>query len=114
MNSILTALAAVIAPLEAYAEQKLVSIGAAFGAGLAVIAAGFLPAQRDIFSKVIAFWQAKYHAAVAAGSSTVDAIEVATTASLNEFAADEAAEGVQEINAIITLLASSVKNGFAT
>src|ERR1700721_3333437 len=110
MSWVLTALGALITPLENYAEQKLASIGAAFGAGFMVIANGFLPDQRASFSQCLAYWQAKYAAAVAAGSSTLDAIGVASTATLNEFVSDETAEGAKEIRAIITLLESSVTN----
>lgn len=114
MNAVLAALAAIISPAINYAEQKLASIGAAFGAGLAVIALGFTSDQRLIFANVIAFWQAKHAAAVAAGASTIDAIEQATTASLNEFVAEESAEGAKEIQAILTLLESAVKNATST
>jgi len=114
MNSVLAALETIIQPVVNYAEQKLASIGAAILAGLAVILAGFTNDQRAIIANVIAFWQAKYQAAVAAGASTIDAIEQASTASLNEFCNEESQEFSKEASAIITLLESSVKNGFSS
>lgn len=110
MNSFLAALSAVIQPAIQYAEQKLASIGASFAAGLTVIALGFTTDQRSILTNVIAYWQAQYHAAVAAGKSGFGAIEAASLAALNEFASEEAAEGSKEVRAIITLLESSVTN----
>jgi hypothetical protein len=112
MNPVLAALETIIQPAINYAESKLASIGAAFAAGLAVIAVGFTNDQRAIFANVIAFWQAKYKAAAATGISTLDAVEQATTAALNEFCSEEGAEGTKEIQAILTLLESSVKNAF--
>lgn len=114
MSSILIALQALIAPLENYAAQKLASIGASFVAGMSVIFSGFTTDQRSIFAQCLAFWQAKYAAAIASGSSELDAIGVASTATLNEFASDEAAEGSKELRAIVTLLESSVTNSLAT
>lgn len=114
MNSILAALGAAIQPAINYAAQKLASVGAAFGAGLMIIALGFTTDQRGIFTNCIAFWQAHYHANVAAGQTPLAAIESATTATLNEFASEEAAEGSKEIRAIITLLESSVTNSLAS
>ena len=111
MNSVLAALATLIAPALNYAEQKLESIGAAVAAGFAVIIAGFGNDQRSIMANVIAFWQAKYHAAIAvAGTTVISAAEQATTASLNEFCAEEGAEFNKEKLAVLTLLESSVKN----
>src|SRR5215467_4027232 len=109
MNAVLAALQVIITPVINYAEQKLASIGAALAAGLAVIANGFANDQRAILANVIAFWQAHYHANVAAGQDFVNAVENATTASLNEFCKEEGAEFTKEIQAILTLLESSVK-----
>lgn len=114
MNTILTALGAIIAPLITYAEQKLESVGASFLAGMAVILAGFTSDQRAIFAQAIAFWQAKYHALVAAGTSPLDAVEQATTATLNEFITVEEQEGQKELRAVIALLESSVKTNIPT
>lgn len=114
MNAILTALQSIIAPLEAYAEQKLISIGAAFVSGFTVILNGFGNDQRAIGANVIAFWQAKYNSAITAGASELDSIEQATTAAFNEFCSEEGKEFSKESDAIITLLASSVKNGISS
>jgi len=108
MSSFLAALGAIIQPLENYAEQKLASVGAALLAGLGVIFNGFRNDQRVIFTNITAFWQAKYHAA-AANSNPLEAAEQATTATLNEFCSEEAAEFTKEKAAFITLFASSVK-----
>lgn len=109
MNAILAALGTIIQPLLNYAEQKLASVGAAFVAGFGIILNGFSNDQRVIGANVIAFWQAKYHAAVEAGSSSFVAAEEASTAALNEFFSEEAAEFRKEGMAVITLLESSVK-----
>lgn len=114
MNPFLAALGTIIQPAIVYAEQKLASIGAAFLGGLAVIGNAFTNDQRAEGSKLMAFWQAHYHANVAAGDNEITAIEKATTASLNEFCNDEAAEFTKIGSAIITLLETSVKNGLAT
>lgn len=114
MNSVLVALAAIIQPAIVYAEQKLQSIGAAFGAGLGVIALGFTSDQRQIGANIIAFWQAKYHAAIAAGASPLEAAEQASTASLSEFCSEEGGEFQKEGAALITLLESSVKTGISS
>lgn len=108
--NILAALEAVIEPAINYAEKEIASIGAAFASGLSIIAQGFLPAQRVVLTNVIAFWQAHYKANIAAGQDFINAVENASTAALNEFAGEEAAEGRKEIMAILTLLESSVKS----
>lgn len=110
MNAILAALGTVVAPAIDYLGSKLASVGAAFLAGLAVIGAGFSNDQRIIFTNCMAFWQAQYHAHVAAGQSAVEAIELASTATLNEFVKEETAEGSAELRAVITLLSASVRN----
>lgn len=108
MNSFFAALMALVQPSLTAIEGKLASVGATFGAGLMAIALGFTSDQRTIFTNVIAFWQAKYHAAIAvAGTSVLDAIETASTAALGEFIKEEGAEGNQEIQSIITLLRSA-------
>ena len=109
MNGFLAALGALIRPEIDYAEQKLASVGAALAAGIAVIFNGFANDQRAIFANLTAFWQAKYHAAIAAGAVGVDAIEQASTATLQEFCAEEAAEFQKEKRAFITLLEASAK-----
>lgn len=114
MNAVLTALGAIIAPLLNYAEQKFESIGASFLAGMSVILAGFTSDQRAIFAQAIAFWQARYHAEIAAGSTPLSAIENASTATLNEFIKDEETEGQKELRAVIALLESSVKSNLST
>lgn len=114
MNSFFAALMAIIQPSLTAIEGKLASVGATFGAGLMAIALGFTSAQRTIFTNVISFWQAKYHAAIAVtGTSELDAIEQATTAALGEFIKEEGAEGNQEIMAIITLASSAAKSSVA-
>lgn len=108
-NPLLIELGTIIKPLENWAEQELQSVGSALLASVGPIFNSFLPAQQRIITGIMAFWQAKHAAAIAAGTSELDAIEQATTASLNEFAADEAAEFGQEKTAIITILASAAK-----
>jgi hypothetical protein len=107
VNNLLKALGAAIQPAIDYAEQKLESIGASVLSGIAAIFLHFTNQQRVIFANIAAFWQAHYHDAVAAGANPFDAIEKATTASLNEFAAEEGAEFRQEAMAFITLLSSA-------
>lgn len=107
--SILTALESIIAPELNYAEQKLESVGSALAAGVTVIFNGFFSSQRLIFTNISAFWQAKHKAALAADASALAAIEQASTATLQEFCAEEAAEFQKEKLAFITLLESSVK-----
>lgn len=114
MNAFFAALMAIIQPSLTSLEGKLASIGATFGAGLMAIALGFTQAQRGIFTDVISFWQASYHAAIAVtGTSELNAIETATTAALGEFIKEEGAEGNAEIQAIITLLESAAKSSVA-
>lgn len=108
-NKLLTALGTLIQPLENYAEQKLESFGAALEAGVGVIFQNFASDQQRIFTNVAAFWQARHGAAIEGGASELDAIEQATTAALNEFAAEEGAEFAQEKMAFITLLGSSAR-----
>lgn len=108
MNAFFAALMALIQPSLTAIEGKLASVGATFGAGLMAIALGFTSDQRTIFTNVIAYWQASFHAALAvSGTSTLSAIETASTAALGEFIKEEGAEGNQEIQAIITLLRSA-------
>lgn len=113
MNPILAALGTIIQPAIVYAEQKLISIGAAFVSGFAVILNGFGNDQRAIGANVIAFWQGHYHQQITAGVSVTTAIENASTAALNEFCSEEGKEFQKEAGAIITLLESSVRNGLA-
>jgi hypothetical protein len=114
MNAFFASLMALIQPSLTSLEGKLASVGATFGAGLMAIALGFTTAQRAIFTDVIAFWQAKYQAALAvSGTSQLDAIEQASTAALGEFVKDEEAAGNQEIEAIITLLQAAAKSSVA-
>jgi hypothetical protein len=114
MNTFFASLMALIQPSLTSLEGKLASVGATFGAGLMAVALGFTSAQRGIFTDVIAFWQASYHAAIAVtGTSELDAIEQASTAALGEFIKDEEAAGNQEIEAIITLLTSAAKSSVA-
>lgn len=111
MNAVLSALSVLIQPAINYAEQKLASIGAAFLGSLAIIGASFTNDQRVIGANVIAFWQAKYHAAVAAGASPLDAAEQASTASLNEFAAEEGTEMAKITSMLTSALEISITNG---
>lgn len=114
MNAFFAALMALIQPSLTAIEGKLASVGATFGAGLMAIALGFTSDQRTIFTNVIAFWQAKYHAAIAVeGTTELSAIEQASTAALGEFVKEETAEGNEEIEAIITLLQSAAKSSVA-
>ena len=114
MNAFFAGLMALIQPSLTSLEGKLASIGATFGAGLMAIALGFTSDQRSIFTDVIAYWQATYHAQIAiAGTSQITAIENASTAALGEFVKDEEAAGAQEIQAIITLLQSAAKASVA-
>lgn len=111
MSPFLAALATFIQPAIAYAEQKLASIGAAFLGGIGAILNAFTNDQRIIGANVIAFWQAKYHAALAVtGTSEIQAIEQASTAALNEFAHEEDSEASKIAGAIISLLELSVTN----
>jgi hypothetical protein len=114
MNGFLAALGAMIQPAINYAEQKLASIGAALAAGIVVIFNGFTNDQRGIAANIIAFWQAKYHDAVAAGATPLTSAEQASTATLQEFCAEEGAEFQKEGMALITLLSSSVKQNLPT
>jgi hypothetical protein len=114
MSAFLAALGAMIQPAINYAEQKLASVGAALLAGFGVILNGFTNDQRVIGANIIAFWQAKYHAAVADGATPLNAAEQASTASLQEFCAEEGAEFQKEGMAIITLIESSVKQNLPT
>jgi hypothetical protein len=111
MTPFLAALATFITPLINYAEGKLASIGAAFLGGVGAILNAFTNDQRAIGANVIAFWQAKYHEALAVGgTSEISAIEHATTAALNEFAAEEGSEMGKVAGAVISLLEISVTN----
>lgn len=113
MNPILAALATFIQPAIAYAEQKLASIGSAFLGSFGLLLNQFTNDQRTIGTNVIAFWQAKYHAAIAAGSSEIEALAVATTASLNEFASEEGSEASKITMMTTTALELSITNGLA-
>jgi len=112
MTGVLAILQTIIAPLEQYAEQKLASIGAAFLSAMAVIFNSFTNDQRQIATQCTAFWQAKYHAAVTAGASPLNAAEQASTATLNEFVKEESAEGAKIVSLITSALELSVLNSF--
>ncbi len=115
MNPFMAALATFIQPALVYAEQKLASIGAAFLGGIGAILNAFTNDQRGIGTNVIAFWQAHYHAALAiAGTTELQAIEQASTASLNEFCAEEGGEFNKVAQAVISLLEVSVANSLKT
>lgn len=115
MNPILAALATFIQPAIAYAEQKLASIGSAFLGSFGLILNQFTNDQRQIGANVIAFWQAKYHAALAVtGTSELSAIEQATTAALNEFASEEGSEMSKVALMTTTALEMSVTNSLNT
>lgn len=111
MNPILAALATFIQPAIAYAEQKLASIGAAFLGSFGLILNQFTNDQRTIGTNCIAFWQAHYHAAIAAGASEISAIEQASTATLNEFASEEGSEASKVTMMTTTALELSITNG---
>ena len=108
-NPLLIELGTIIKPLENWAEQELASVGSALLASVGPIFNSFIPAQQRVITQIQAFWQAKHAAAIAAGASEIDAIEQATTASLNEFIAEEGAEFNQEKTAFITILSSAAK-----
>lgn len=95
MNSVVTALGAIFAPVLEAVEQKLASIGAAVTAGFTVILAGFANDERAIIAAALALWQSKFHEARAAGKDVIESAEEATTAALNKFCSDEFA-GVPE------------------
>lgn len=109
LSGILAALAAAVQPEINYVEQKLESVGASLASGLVSLLLGYTADQRAIFTNMLAFYQAKYQAAIAAGSSILDALESAFTATLNEFCAEEAAEFTQEKTAFITLVHGALK-----
>ena len=107
--SILAALAAAIQPEINYVEQKLISVGASLAAGLGSLLLGYSTAQRDLFTKMIAYYQAKVKANEAAGQSVITALENAFTATLNEFCAEEGALFNDEKTALITLVHGALK-----
>ena len=107
----LSVLGAIIAPLENWAEQKLASIGSAFLSAMGVVFNTFTNDQRAIGASCTAYWQAQYHAKVAAGSSELVAIEEASTATLNEFFNQEKADLVKVVSMTVTALEVSVANG---
>lgn len=107
--SILAALSAAIQPEINYVEQKLESVGAALASGLLSLLLGYTSAQRAIFTNMIAFYQGKVKEAEAAGASTIDALESAFTATLNEFCAEEGALFNDEKTALITLVNGALK-----
>lgn len=108
-NPLLIELGTIVKPLENWAEQELASVGSALLASVGPIFNSFLPDQQRIFTGMQAFWQAKHATAITAGASELDAIEQATTASLNEFCAEESAEFNTEKTSFLTILASAAK-----
>lgn len=108
----LTVLSAVIAPLENWAEQKLASIGASFLSAMGLIFNQFENDQRAIAATTIAYWQASHITAIAAGKSGIEAMEIASTAALNEFFNQERADLNKVVTMTITALEISVENAF--
>lgn len=100
----------ILAALRAAAATAVSSFGAALALGLNAIAAGFLPAEREILVKAKAAFMTAYDAKKATGASEIDAIEGAATACYNEFCHDEATFMVDEVKAVITLTVSSLKS----
>lgn len=111
MNPVLAALATFIQPALNYAEQKLASIGAAFLGSFGLILNQFTNDQRQIGANVLAYWQAHFHAAVAAGADQFTAAEQATTATMNEFAKEEGSEVGKVASMVTTALELAIKNG---
>lgn len=109
--SFLNAMKSFIQPEINYVEQKLESIGAAFLGGLATIGANLLNDQRAIGAQCIAFWQAQYHANLAGGMNALEALENASTETLNKFYNDERADVQKVVSAICTLMEVTVLNG---
>ena len=107
----LTILAAIIAPVEHWAEQKLASIGSSFLSAMGVIFNEFENDQRAIAANVIAFWQHKHAESVTAGASSIEAMEKATTAALNEFYNEERQDLQKVVSMTVTALEVSVANG---
>lgn len=106
----LTVLSAVISPLENWAEQKLASIGASFLSAMGLVFNQFENDQRAIAATAIAYWQASHIAAVAAGKSGIEAIEIASTAALNEFFNQERADLQKVVSMTVLALEISVAN----
>lgn len=103
-------LESLLAALKAVALNTMQSIGAALAHGFSAMAAGFLPAEREILVKVKAKFYQAYQDAKSAGAEELNAIEAAGTAALNEFCADETAFMAQEASQLIGLLVSSLKS----
>jgi len=101
---------AIIAALKAVALNAAQSIGASLAIGFSAIAAGFMPAEKQILVDTKAAFYNEYDAQKAAGASEINAIENAATAALNKFGSEEGAFMVQEVRATITLLVSSLKS----
>ena len=114
MNPFLAALATFIQPAINYVEQKLESIGAAFLGAFGAILHQFTNDQRQIGANVTAFWQAHYHANLAAGMSEIEALEKASTAALNEFAAEEKSEASKIVMMVTSAMEISVTNSLKT
>jgi hypothetical protein len=102
--------AAIIAALKAVALNAAQSIGASLAIGFSALAAGFLPAEKQILVDAKTEFYNTYDAQKTAGASELDAIENSATAALNKFGSEEGAFMVQEVRATITLLVSSLKS----
>lgn len=102
--------ASIIAALKAIATNAMDSVGAALMHGLSAIASGFAADERVILVNAKAKFSNSYEAAKAGGAGELDAIEQAATATLNQFVNDEKAEMAKEVDALVTLLVSSLKS----
>lgn len=99
-----------ISTLRNAALNLAVSVGASLALGFSAIVAGFLSDEREVLLSVKKKFIEAYDALKASGSDEINAIEGAATAAYNEFCHDEAEVLVKEADAVITLLASSLKS----
>lgn len=110
MEALLAALASFVQPAINYAEQKLESVGAAFAGTMVTAVNQFTNDQRSIATKVTAYWQAQFSAAVAGGANPLDAIQTASTHTLGEFIKEEGQEGTKVVQVVITTLEIAFEN----
>lgn len=100
---------AFLAALGAALMSRLESVGGSLAISFGTLLMGYTADERVIFLNAKQKWVDTYNAGKAAGKDEINAIEDATTATLNEFCADEKAELSKVVTGIVTFLEGAAK-----